>query len=157
MPPIPEWAGGATGWVAAVAGFLLLVAFFWKFLSPVIKKGRELDKKFEGFLKDWNGIPEQRDLSDNVTQEGVPGVAARILALEKYTEQIHHEVTPNHGGSMKDAMKRTEDAIAQLQAKADDTKDKLREHILIAKEADEEQKRLVQDVGKLKSKYAPED
>lgn len=43
----------------------------------------------------------------------------RLDALESSLSEVHHEVTPNHGGSIKDAVKRIEDGQAAMQAALD--------------------------------------
>ena len=100
--------------------------------------------------------PEKKDGSGQIVQHAEPGVSARILTLEEKTERIHHEVTPNHGGSIKDAVKRIEDRSNETAYKLAEATAKLDEHIVIAKKSDKAQEKLVEDVGKLKSKYAPE-
>lgn len=152
MPPIPEFLGGPNGWLGYTAVMILLIAFFWKPVKVVWSRLKE----FAAFLDQWNGKPEKKDRSGQIVQHAEPGVSARILTLEEKTERIHHEVTPNHGGSIKDAVKRIEDRSNETAYKLAETTAKLEEHIVIAKESDKAQERLVEDVGKLKSKYAPE-
>lgn len=152
MPPIPEWLGGANGLLGGAAVLILLIAFFWKPVKVIWSRLKE----FAAFLDQWNGKPEKRDRSGQIVQHAEPGVSARILTLEEKTERIHHEVTPNHGGSIKDAVKRIEDRSNETAYKLAETTEKLDEHIVIAKESDKAQERLVSDVGKLKSKYAPD-
>lgn len=152
MPIIPEWLGGPNGWIGIAAVLILLIAFFWKPVKVIWSRLKE----FGAFLDQWNGKPEKRDRANGIVQHAELGVSARILALEEYTKQIHHEVTPNHGGSIKDAVKRIEDRGNETAYKLAETTEKLDEHIDVAKESDKAQERLVADVGKLKSKYAPE-
>lgn len=146
MPPIPEFLGGPNGWMGVAAALILVTAFFWKPVRVIWSRLKE----FGVFLDQWNGKPEKKDRSGQIVQHAEPGVSARILTLEEKTERIHHEVTPNHGGSIKDQSQRTEDKVDKLEAL-------LHEHIVIAKESDKAQEKLVEDVGKLKSKYVPED
>lgn len=152
MPPIPEFLGGSNGWMFWTCALTLLGGVLWKPLRVIWRRLRE----FAVFLDQWNGKPEKKDRSGQVIQHAVPGVAGRILTLEEKTERIHHEVTPNHGGSMKDALKRVEDSAQETAYKLAETTEKLDQHIEIAKESDKAQDKLVEDVGKLKSKYAPE-
>ena len=152
MPPIPEFLGGPNGWMGITAALILVAAFFWKPLRVILRRLRE----FADFLDQWNGKPEKKDRAGKTIQHAEPGVSARILTLEEKTERIHHEVTPNHGGSMKDALKRVEDSAKETAYKLAETTEKLDQHIEIAKESDNAQAKLVEDVGKLKSKYAPE-
>ena len=152
MPPIPEFLGGPNGALFWTCALILVGGILWKPLRVIVRRLRE----FAAFLDQWNGKPEKRDRADQIIQHAVPGVSARILTLEEKTERIHHEVTPNHGGSIKDAVKRIEDSSKETAYKLAETTEKLDQHIVIAKESDNAQAKLVEDVGKLKSKYAPE-
>lgn len=152
MPPIPEFLGGPNGWLGYTAVMILLIAFFWKPVKVIWSRLKE----FAAFLDQWNGKPEKKDRSGQIVQHAEPGVSARILTLEEKTERIHHEVTPNHGGSIKDAVKRIEDRGNETAYKLAETTEKLDEHIVIAKKSDADQAKLVEDVGKLKTKYAPD-
>lgn len=58
------------------------------------------------FLRDWNGEPERPG------HDEVPGIPARLRALERSVATIKHEVTPNSGGSLKDAVVRIDQAVA---------------------------------------------
>lgn len=70
----------------------------------VITKGvkivLKLARRVSEFLDDWNGEPER----DGV--EARPGVMKRLAALEELKE--------NHGGSIKDAVKRIDENLVQL-------------------------------------------
>lgn len=65
-------------------------------------------------------------------------MAGKLTALTGKVETIHHEVTPNHGGSMNDAFKRIEK--------------KLDDHIEIAIKSDERQEATAQVVADLEPK-----
>lgn len=169
MPFIPEFLGGPNGWMGIVAALILLVAFFRKPLGAIWRRM----KSFARLLDTWNGVEEKKDKSGAVIQEAAPGILARLISvesstskipnieskfedLEQYTKRIHHEVTPNHGGSLKDAVTRIENSANETASKLAETTEKLDEHIEIAKESDRAQEQLVKDVGTLKTKYAPE-
>ncbi|MGP5698732.1 hypothetical protein ACTXPA_07275 [Glutamicibacter arilaitensis] len=53
-------------------------------------------------------------------------------------------------------MKRIEERGNETAYKLAETTEKLDQHIVIARKSDKTQEKLVEDVGKLKSKYAPE-
>lgn len=40
-----------------------------------------------------------------------PGIMARMESMESQVATIHHETTPNHGGSIKDAVARIETGL----------------------------------------------
>lgn len=47
--------------------------------------------------------------------EAIAGdISARLAALDEAVAEVRHEVTPNHGGSMKDAINRVESAQATV-------------------------------------------
>ena len=47
--------------------------------------------------------------------EAIAGdISARLAALDEAVADVRHEVTPNHGGSMKDAINRVESAQATV-------------------------------------------
>ncbi|MFJ2619677.1 hypothetical protein [Glutamicibacter sp. NPDC087344] len=149
MPVIPEFFGGPNGWMGTIAVLLVLTAFFWKPVKVIWARLKEL----AAFLDQWNGKPEKKDRSGQIVQHAEPGMAARILTLEEKTERIHHEVTPNHGGSLKDAVSRIENNLKETAYKLAETTEKLDEHIVVAKESDKAQEQLVKDVGKLTNQY----
>lgn len=86
--------------LTAVLGAIVLLWRGLKKVSPWVKRVML-------FLEDWFGEPERRDpVTGAVIDPGRPGVMARLQTVE-------HEVTTNHGGSMKDAVKRIETAQAR--------------------------------------------
>lgn len=152
MPVIPEFLGGPNGWLGYTAVMILLIAFFWKPVKVIWSRLKE----FAAFLDQWNGKPEQKDRSGQIVQHAEPGVSARILTLEEKTERIHHEVTPNHGGSIKDAVRRIEERGNETAYKLAETTEKLDKHIVIAKESDQRQDETAAKVDRLVAKYAKE-
>ncbi|NKG22190.1 hypothetical protein [Paeniglutamicibacter terrestris] len=144
---MPEWLTNLVFgeiWLTTVWGGAALVLF--------IKIWRVL-RKVDGFLVEWNGKPSKKDAQGNETDEGSPGVAFRIKTLEEKTAKIHHEITPNHGGSMNDGLKRVEEGIKRVEAEGLQTAGKLTEHIKISKSKDAEQEETARQVSQLASKY----
>ncbi|MFC2776555.1 MAG: hypothetical protein ACFN4K_00525 [Pauljensenia sp.] len=47
------------------------------------------------------------------------GLDARLDALEAALQTVHHEVTPNHGGSIKDAVRRIEASQGSIMSTLD--------------------------------------
>lgn len=105
---MPQWiselitASPFLGGIAA-AGFILLIAA--KYLKPP-------SKGIEHFLEDWNGEPERPGVPAR------PGMMQRMAALEAFTikyspviDRLDHEMHPNSGGSLADAVNRTEAAM----------------------------------------------
>lgn len=159
MPTIPEWWGGATGVLAGLAALIITIKFFLSHGIPVLKGISESYGSLREFLIAWNGTLAKEDHSGKEIEKAVPGVIARLQDLEKgvakidgleaQVEKIHHEVTPNHGGSIKDEIGRTEKAVAEVA-------EKLTEHIKISKDKDLEQEQTAQRVERLADKWANE-
>lgn len=114
-------------WMTSLTAVVVVVAKLWK---PF--------KRLMDFLESWTGEAEQRDSSGKVTKKAVPGVPARLLQLELDVKKIHHEVTPNHGGSMNDGLKRVEASAKETGKVVEGLDLKLDEHVKIAKEKDGE-------------------
>lgn len=61
-------------------------------------------RRIGDFLDDWNGEPERPG------HDARPGVPARLAAIEVEQKRVRREVEHNGGGSLKDAVKRLEEA-----------------------------------------------
>jgi len=87
----PQWITDVFA-VAPWLGAFFIVAFFvfrvWKTCAPFIRAIRD-------FLDDWKGEPDRPGV------KGRQGVMARLGSIE-------HELHPNSGLSMRDAINRTE-------------------------------------------------
>lgn len=145
MPIIPEWLGGANGLLGGTAVLILLIAFFWKPVRALWKRGKVLAQ----FLEDWNGTPERRDHAGGIIEKAKPGVPALL-------ETVRSQVQNSHSTNLRDDFDAMKESVDRVTAKLD-------EHIEIAIKSDAAQDRtaeqvmkLVEDVGKLKTKYAPE-
>lgn len=57
-------------------------------------------RRVSDFLDDWNGEPARPGVAAR------PGAIERLSAVEASVHMIRSEVTPNHGGSMKDVIGR---------------------------------------------------
>lgn len=68
-----------------------------------------------GAVKAWKPLRALvRFLDQVIGSPGNPGLLERMSALESHVETIHKEVTPNHGGSLKDAVRRVEEKVDNL-------------------------------------------
>lgn len=79
-----------------------------------IRWGREKVKADAELAREQLGKAraERRHAETTAQLEAIAGeLDARLDALEASLETVHHEVTPNHGGSIKDAVKRIEEAL----------------------------------------------
>lgn len=99
-----------TAALAAVAGAVTSASVLW---MKVVKPMRVLMSRAETFWSDWSGIPDR---------PGVPGrrgMMERMASNEAAVAIISHEVQTNSGGSLKDAVRSTQTAVAELQRQMD--------------------------------------
>ena len=79
----------------------------WKLLSPLFKKVKSLIDSLDHFTKDRFGEPTSPG------RDAIPGVMERL-------NRIDGELKHNGGSSMKDAMKRVEKKLAQIDERLDE-------------------------------------
>ncbi|MFJ7523968.1 hypothetical protein ACIQ1S_03500 [Streptomyces griseus] len=95
------WSGA----LVAVSGGLALA---WRATRSV----RRIGGKVENFVDDWQGTDPR---------PGVParlGVMSRLGAIEDRLARVEHELHPNSGSSLRDAVDRVDERTRQL---TDDT------------------------------------
>lgn len=92
------WAAG----IVTVGGALAMI---WRALTAGIKTG----KRWDTFLEDWHGTEARPG------RPAVPGVMQRLVdqsqrleAVEAGLAEVRHEMFPNSGGSLRDAVDRLE-------------------------------------------------
>ena len=74
-----------------------------------LHKATKLVKRFIHFLDDYFGEEERPGF------EGRPGMQERLKFMEEEIACISFEMRPNHGTSIKDAVKRIEDRLDKLE------------------------------------------
>lgn len=87
-----------------------------------IKWGREKAKAETLLTREQIGKAraERERAETSATLESIAGkIDQRLDTLEASLSEVHHEVTPNHGGSIKDAVRRIEGGQAAVQAALD--------------------------------------
>jgi hypothetical protein len=99
-------------WIAA---FSAVTAVLITVLTLLLRPGFRAARKIDQFIEDWNGVPADRG---HVAR---PGVLERMAVLERgQAEQcaqladVQAQVHVNSGHSLKDAVVRTEAAVACL-------------------------------------------
>lgn len=114
---MPQWIHDLIAinpWLGLNVLIVVGAALAWKYLKPPTKG-------LNHFLEDWNGEP------DRVGVAGRPGVMKRLQTIdesgtktdawmEKYgpiIDKLDHEMHPNGGGSLADAVNRTEKALGE--------------------------------------------
>lgn len=87
-----------------------------------VKWGREKAKAETLLVREQVGKAraEREQAEVSASLEVIAGkIDQRLDALESSLSEVHHEVTPNHGGSIKDAVRRIEDGQAVVRASLD--------------------------------------
>lgn len=91
-------------WAVVVAAVTGLCGVVWRVARPV----RRVLQLVEDFIDDWRGTP---------ARPGVParsGVMERIDQIEDTVRTVAHEVRPNGGQSMRDAINRVDERTARI-------------------------------------------
>lgn len=96
-------------WLGGIVGAVAVLAAVWKtLLQPVVRFARRLVH----FVDDWFGEPER----DGVPER--PGVMRRLQLIDDHGERtdgrldaIEHQLSPNSGKSLHDAVTRIETAV----------------------------------------------
>lgn len=114
-----------------------------------IKWGREKAKAETLLTREQVGKAraEREQAETSATLEAIAGkIDDRLGALESSLAEVHHEVTPNHGGSIKDAVKRIEDGQAAVRAALDAHGQVLAAHGQVLNQITDRQDRDMQDI-----------
>lgn len=85
-----------------VLGALAAVGAAWKVLKPVLLAVRRISH----FFDDWFGEAARPGVPDR------PGVMKRLADMQTDIDKIKHEMWPNSGGSLRDAVDRLEKAAS---------------------------------------------
>jgi hypothetical protein len=107
----------------------LVIAFVIAAMYPLIKdllgrvtrrtkveaaRTEERNRKTDLLLQDWSGSPARPGFN------AVPSFPERMASIESHLAVIDHEMRFNSGSSIKDAVHRTDKAVAVLQTKFDE-------------------------------------
>lgn len=95
---------GISSLIVAITGALLGLR---SIILPVWKRIKAALDKLDSFMKDWEGEPARKGRSR------VPGVMERLNKLDG-------ELSHNGGSSIKDAVKRIENKLVEIDARLDD-------------------------------------
>jgi hypothetical protein len=91
-------------WAAGIVTVGGAMALLWRGVSALVRSG----KKWDMFLEDWHGTEARPG------RPAVPGIMQRMVDLEAGLLEIRHEVFPNSGGSLRDAVDRLEGQFREV-------------------------------------------
>lgn len=94
----------AAVWAGAVVAIAGLVGGLWR----VLQRGRRMARRVDEFMDDWRGTAPRPGV------EGRPGVMERLSTIEQRVGIVVHEVRPNNGASLRDAVHRVDRRTASL-------------------------------------------
>ncbi|WP_405930310.1 hypothetical protein [Streptomyces sp. NBC_00827] len=97
-------------WSVAAAAVAGLVTLAWR----TVRGLRRLVARIDDFTEDWNGTPARPGVTER------PGVMLRLDRIEDRIEDMGHELRPNSGASLRDAVDRV-DRRTQILAPDTDT------------------------------------
>ncbi|WP_411129923.1 hypothetical protein [Streptomyces sp. x-19] len=90
-----------SGVVVAISGALALV---WR----ATRSFRRIGGKVEDFVDDWQGTEPRPGVPAR------PGVMSRLGAIEDRLARVEHELHPNSGASLRDAVDRVDERTRQI-------------------------------------------
>jgi hypothetical protein len=105
---LPSWLAFAGLWVGGIAALVTGVTVIWVGLRKAGVNIVRFVRRTVHLVDDLIGEPERPGV------EGRPGVMERLAGIEDRLGAVEHEVQHNNGGSLKDAVRRTENAVAEL-------------------------------------------
>lgn len=91
-------------WGGAVSALAAVGAIAWRGLRGVVHLGRRVND----FMDDWVGEEGRPGVP------GRPGVMERVSAIEDRLERVEHELYPNSGESLRDAVDLANQRLARL-------------------------------------------
>ncbi|MFC7328538.1 hypothetical protein [Marinactinospora rubrisoli] len=106
--------GGLGPWLIGAAAVITAVGVLAR---PVWRAGAflaSLARTAGHFSRDWAGEEARPGVEARL------GVMERLHVLERSVAEVRHEVRHDDGGSLKDAVRRTEEALADLTGRVDE-------------------------------------
>ena len=94
----------AAVWATAITAVLALLAGGWR----VLRRLRAIARRMDEFIDDWRGTAARPGV------DARPGVMERLGTIEQRVGIVMHEVRPNGGASLRDAVHRVDCRTAEL-------------------------------------------
>ncbi|WP_289975148.1 hypothetical protein [Streptomyces sp. SRF1] len=91
-------------WGGAVSVLAGVGTVVWRGLRGALRLGRRVNE----FMDDWAGEEARPGVP------GRPGVMERVSAIEGRLQRVEHELYPNSGGSLRDAVDLANERLARL-------------------------------------------
>ncbi|MFJ2093107.1 hypothetical protein ACIOEW_28120 [Streptomyces sp. NPDC087901] len=91
-------------WGGAVSVLTAVVTVLWRITRGVVHFG----KRVEEFMDDWSGEEARPGVA------GRAGVMERLGGFEERLTRVEHELHPNSGGSLRDAVDLANERLALL-------------------------------------------
>ncbi|QFR00706.1 hypothetical protein F9278_36105 [Streptomyces phaeolivaceus] len=85
-------------WALAAVAIAGLIALVWRVWRGV----RRIVDRLDDLADDWNGTPARPGVLAR------PGVMARLHGIEERVAAVEHELQPNSGASLRDAVDRVD-------------------------------------------------
>lgn len=102
--------------VTATTATITAFVWLWKGIGQLVRR-------FNLFFEDWNGLP------DRPGRPGYKGVMSRLESMEERQVFFEGVVTPNGGGSLRDAVDRIDNVGQRLEKRSDNIELLLRHHL----------------------------
>ena len=85
-------------WSLAAVAIAGAIALAWRMIRAVVR----ILKRMDDLADDWQGVPARPGVPER------PGVMARLDQIEGRVSTIEHELRPNSGRSLRDAVDRVD-------------------------------------------------
>jgi hypothetical protein len=103
LDTVLAWGGIATAAIGVAAAL-------WRLARGVVRTGRRVDQ----FMDDWYGESARPGVPAR------PSMMERVSGIETRLGRVEHELHPNDGASLRDAVDRTNRRLARLCPECDD-------------------------------------
>ncbi|MFD7738426.1 hypothetical protein [Streptomyces sp. MJM8645] len=90
-------------WAGAVITLSAALGLLWR----ATRGARHLAQRVEDFVDDWTGTDDRPGVP------GRPGVMTRLGTIEQQLATVQHELHPNSGSSLRDAIDRVDQRTAR--------------------------------------------
>lgn len=94
----------AVVWSVAAAAIVAALGLLWRLTRGV----RRVVTRVDEFADDWNGVPARPGVPERL------GVMDRLDRIEGRLARVEHELHPNSGTSLRDAVDRVDRRTEQL-------------------------------------------